>query len=234
MELRIAVAKIDKYGTSKSGDTVEMIERPNGGISVVLADGQSNQVDNKTISTMVTHRVIGHLSEGVRDGAAIRATSRTIFTEHGGAVTANLNVLSADLQSNTVLLSRNNPVPVFLISEGKVDCLDADSEAIGTSPDITPTIVELPIRAGMTVILFTDGVYNAGLDNDQSMDICTTIGAMIEEQEPTPQEIADFLLRHAIRLDEGRPRDDMSVIVLSVSTRSSDRIRRMNLSMTLD
>ena len=40
MEIQLAVAKIAKYAMSESGDTVEVIERPHGGVSVVLVDGQ--------------------------------------------------------------------------------------------------------------------------------------------------------------------------------------------------
>jgi len=33
---------------------------------------------------------------------------------------------------------------------------------------------------------------------------------------PSPQKLADALLANAIRLDEGRPEDDISVVVLKV------------------
>lgn len=233
MEIKVAIAKIDKYGSGKSGDTVEVIERPNGGLSVVLADGQINNKDQKSISTLVSHRVIDHISDGVRDGAAIRATASSIFAEHEGGVLANLNVISADMQSNTIIVSRNNPIPVFLISDEQVDCLSSESEAIGGRADITPSIVELAIKPGMAIISFSDGVYNAGRQKQQIPDICTTIEALIEEQEPTAQEVADFLLNRAIRLDEDRPRDDMSVVVFMITPQSTDRIRRMNVSMNL-
>ncbi len=111
--------KLTNAFSAKSGDTVEIIERPNGGISAVLADGQANGKGNKGISTMISHRVIGNISEGVRDGSAIRAVSSRIFAEHNGMVQADLTVISADMQSNTVLISRNNPVPVFIVSEGR-------------------------------------------------------------------------------------------------------------------
>ena len=42
MELQVAVAKAGKYATRESGDTLEMIERPHGGLSFVLADGQTS------------------------------------------------------------------------------------------------------------------------------------------------------------------------------------------------
>jgi serine phosphatase RsbU (regulator of sigma subunit) len=210
-----------------------VIERPNGGISVVLADGSINGISNKGISTMISHRVIGNISEGVRDGAAIRATSSRIFAEHNGNVQSNLNVISADMLSNTILISRNSPVPVFIVSEGQVDCLSAESEPIGASANAMPSIVELPIKAGLTVIAFSDGVYKAGQQTEQEIDICTTIEALIEEQEPTAQEMADFLLQQAIRRDDNRPKDDMSVVVVTVSHQSVDQIRRMNVTMTL-
>jgi len=234
MEIKIAVAKIDKSGIGSSGDTVETIERPNGGISVVLADGQIHGENQKSISTMVSHRVIDHISDGVRDGAAIRATSGSIFAEHQGAIQANLNVISADLQTNTILVSRNNPVPVFLINNEKVDSLATESEPIGISQNIAPTIVELPIQPGIAVIVFSDGVYHAGRKKLSNPDICTTIEALIEEQEPSAQDIADFLLNWAIRLDEDRPQDDMSVVVMQISHHSTDRIRRMNLTMRIN
>ena len=59
-----AVSKIRKYATSSSGDTVEVVERPNGGLSVVMADGQSSGRGAKWISTMVVRRVISLLADG--------------------------------------------------------------------------------------------------------------------------------------------------------------------------
>ena len=48
MEIQIAVAKINKYAVSESGDTLEVVERPTGGVSVVLADGQTSGTRRKS------------------------------------------------------------------------------------------------------------------------------------------------------------------------------------------
>jgi hypothetical protein len=42
IDIQIAVAKTNKYASTESGDTVEVVERPHGGFSVVLADGYLN------------------------------------------------------------------------------------------------------------------------------------------------------------------------------------------------
>ena len=234
MELKIAIAKIDHYGSSKSGDTVEVTERPNGGISVVLADGQMDQVEQKAISTMVSHRVIEYISQGMKDSGAIRTASNNIFTEYQARIQAHVNVISIDFQTNTILISRNNPIPVFLINDENVDCLADVCEPIGWRAEISPSIVELPISPGMAIVVFSDGVYNAGRENQENPEICLIIEALVEEQEPSAREMADFLLNRAIRLDEGRPKDDMSVIVFLISPQSTDHVRRMNVSMSLD
>lgn len=234
MDIKIAIAKIDKHGFSNCGDTVEITERPNGGITVVMADGMIDHHGDKSMSTMVCHRVIDHISSGMRDGASIRAAASQIYSEHKGRVQANLWVISADLQTGTIIISRNNSLPVFLISDDVVDCLSSESEPIGKNTDVSPTIIELSIKPEMTLVAFSDGVYSAGAHNQQTMDICTTIGAFMEEQEPTAREIAEFLLQRAIRLDNGQPLDAMSIIVLQTSSRPSDNIRRMSISLPLE
>src|SRR5512140_1896238 len=97
MEIQFAAAKVNKYATSESGDTLEVVERPTGGVSVVLADGQTSGRGAKAVSQMVVRKVIGLLAEGVRDGAAARAASDTLYTEKQGKVISTLNIASVDL-----------------------------------------------------------------------------------------------------------------------------------------
>ena len=73
LEVRIAVAKVGKHATSESGDTLEIVERPRGGLSVVLADGQRSGRAAKAISNIVVRKAMALLAEGVRDGAVARA-----------------------------------------------------------------------------------------------------------------------------------------------------------------
>jgi len=80
-------------------------------------------------------------------------------------------------------------------------------------------------------VIYTDGIKNAGDRSGQLIDICTLLQALLEEQEPTPQLIADSVLNQAIRLDQGRPNDDMSIVVLHVFADETDQIRRMTLRL---
>jgi serine phosphatase RsbU (regulator of sigma subunit) len=231
MEIQIAVAKTNKYAVSESGDTLETVERPNGGMSVVLADGQTSGRGAKAISTMVVRKVIGLLAEGVRDGAAARAASDYLYTERYGKVSATLNILSADLQTGTLVITRNNPAPIFIARGDKIECLAADSTPIGTSRNIRPAISEIALEGWTSIIMYTDGILHAGDRYGQDLDICTLLESLLEEQDPSSQEIADALLANAIKLDQGRPNDDMSVVVLRVLPFESDLIRRLTVRL---
>ncbi len=233
MEVQIAVAKINKYASLESGDTLEVIERPNGGLSVVLADGQTSGRGAKAVSMMVVRKVIGLLAEGVRDGAAARAASDALYTDKNAKVSCTLNIASVDLETNTIVLSRNNPSPIFICHDDQIDCMDAESSPLGVRRDIRPVITELELQPGLMIIVYTDGLTHAGKRRGQPMDVSNAIQAMMEDQDPTPQELADSLLVHAVNLDEGRPADDVSVVVLKVQTINGDTVRRMSLRLPL-
>ena len=157
LEVQTAVAKINKYATSESGDTVEVIERPRGGTSVVVADGQRSGRSAKAISNIVVRKAISLLAEGVRDGAVARATHDYLHLHRGGKVSAELNIVSVDLVTRTLVISRNSRCPILLQRGAEITLLDEASEAVGIYPNTKPSITELALAHNTTVIAFTDG-----------------------------------------------------------------------------
>ncbi len=234
MEVQIAVAKTNKYAVSESGDTIEVTERPNGGLSVVLADGQTSGRGAKAVSMLVARKVISLLAEGVRDGAAARAASDSLYTDKRGKVSCTLNIVSVDLHTETIVLTRNNPAPIYIVREDTLECLTDDSEAIGVARNTRPSITEFPVQMGLCIVVYTDGLAHAGAFRGQPMDVEISLRAMLEDNDPTPQEIADSLLAQAVQLDDGRPSDDISVVVLRVTPHPDDNVRRMSVRLPID
>ncbi|MEW6179602.1 MAG: SpoIIE family protein phosphatase [Chloroflexota bacterium] len=232
MEIQIAVAKAIKHGSLESGDSVEIIERPNGGLSVVMCDGLTSGREAKMISGMVVRKVIALIADGIRDGAAARAASDLLFTERNGQYPVYLNILSADLQSGTIVLSRNNPMPIFIAQDSHIECLAGETQAIGTARNIRPLISEITLKPGTTVVMYTDGVANAGVGaSGMKFDVCSALEAVMDEENPTADRVADALLGQAIRFDSGEPRDDMTVCVLRILESGKDQIRRLSVRL---
>jgi serine phosphatase RsbU (regulator of sigma subunit) len=229
VELQVAVAKLPRHGAAESGDTLEMIERPGGGISVVLVDGQGSGRGAKTLSNLVATRAITQLKDGARDGVVARAAHDYLYTYRMGQSAATLNILSVDLRSGSILVSRNNPAPFFVVEGGRVVTHSEPSTPIGLHAGTKPRITEIPLRAGVTVVLFTDGLLKAGEQAGEDFDLA---GFLAMQHAAPARELAESILAHAVELDRGEPTDDMTVVVLTVRPATSDdRVRRMFVSL---
>jgi serine phosphatase RsbU (regulator of sigma subunit) len=150
----------------------------------------------------------------------------------GGQVSATLNIVSVDLGTRTIVISRNSHCPVIVIDSvgDRTDLLDAPSQAIGIHSRTRPVITELPITLGLHVIVFTDGVLSAGARSGRRFDAYSYIReqAGLCSGGACARSLADGLLARAVELDEGRPGDDISVGALSVVEREqADDVRRM-------
>ena len=233
MQLLAAVSKINKYATSESGDTVEVVERPIGGLSVVMADGQSSGRGAKWISTMVVRKVIALLAEGVRDGAAARAASDYLFTERNGKVSATLNIISVDMHTRSLVITRNNPTPVLLVRNSELQSLDEDCLPIGLYRGTRPQITEVSLEAGLTAVAYTDGLVHAGSRSSETMDVKTELMTLLNLAQTSPEIIADQLLQQAMQLDQGRPSDDITIVALHVLDEEGDGVRRMTVRLPI-
>jgi len=235
MEIEVAVTKVGKWATSQSGDTLEMIERPHGGFSFVLVDGQRSGRAAKAISNLVARKAISELAEGVRDGAAARAAHDYLYTYRGGKVSATLNILSVDLVTETLVLSRNSQCPIIVVLPGQgMKLLDEPVTPIGTRRRTKPSITELPLKAGTFAVVYTDGLERAGGRSTRVFDIPKAVEELVGQAEMTADRIAESLLERALALEEGRPRDDISVLVLRVTERQvKNAARRLTLRVPL-
>ena len=234
MEIQVAVSKVRKWASRESGDTVEMIERPSGGLSWVLVDGQHTGRGAKVVSNLVARKAISLLAEGVRDGAAARAAHDYLYAQRGGKVQATLNIVSVDLVSRTVVLSRNNPNPSYVLTPAGVTALAEESRPVGLYHYTKPVIRQIPLAPETVIVVYTDGLATAGTRRGQPLNVAEEVERLYAEGLGAAQTWADKLLAAALDRDEQRPADDISILVLAVLTpRMEDPVRRMLVRVPL-
>lgn len=233
MQLSIAVSKINKWGVRESGDTLEMIERPRGGLSLVLADGQSSGEGAKAISTRVVRKVISELSEGVRDGAAARAANDMLYAYRHGRVSAAMVILSVELDSSTLIITRCGDLPVYVrYPGGDAELLESESPALGFYRTARPEVEHLMLEPGLLAVAFTDGVLHAGGRKGETLDVAQVIED-IWQATASAQAVADGLLERALAADDGRPNDDTSIVALHVQSGPEKGPRTMRVEVPI-
>lgn len=229
----IAVVKTNKYASRESGDTVEVVERPRGGLSVVVVDGQGSGEHAKRLSLLVAGRTVSLLNEGVRDGTAARAAHDFLFAHRGGKVSAALDILSIDLASQTVVLTRNSEIPMFIFRESRWQAVTESGGRIGIYRVTRPEVVQFPCEPGVLALLVTDGVLNAGRRFGSPVDLREMADRLVSP-ELGPEVIADRMLRETMRADRNRPQDDMTVVALRLEPGvKGQAIRRLSVSVPL-
>ena len=226
LQLDVSAAKIGKYATQESGDTLEMVERPHGGLSFVLVDGQRSGRSAKKISTLVARKAIALLAEGVRDGAAARAAHDYLYTHRQGQVSATLNIASVDLISRTLVLSRNSHCPVYILRPDGLLTLNEPSSPVGIHRNTKPVVTELSLIAPTAAVIFTDGLPNAGKRQMANLDIPALLQTVSLLQLDSAKTISDLLFDRAYQLDTQRPIDDISVLVLAILEQPSPQVGR--------
>jgi serine phosphatase RsbU (regulator of sigma subunit) len=232
-EIQIAVAKTNKYASSESGDTVELVERPTGGLSVVLVDGQGSGQAAKTLSLLVSAKAVSLLKDGARDGAVARVVHDHLHSFRHGRVSATLEILSVDLVTKTVVSSRNSHTPLLLWQNGCYELRRSESSAIGPRRHTRPAVNEFVAEPGLRVAIFSDGVISAGERQGCLFDPLAFANASLTG-DLTAQEMADAILAAALAADQGRANDDMSVVTLALGPRREyPHIRRMSVILPL-
>ncbi len=229
--VEVAWSKMPKGGLGQSGDSIELVERPLGGLSLILADGQGSGPAARRISRMVAMKAVQLIADGSRDGAVARAVQDMLYTAREGRVTATLALLTADWHTRTIVVARNAPCPVLVRQEEHVFRLEGGAEVIGTYRKTRPAMTELPWTSGTVLLTYSDGLMQAGRRYGRSID-----WAPWEERlKSLPVEelgrLVDDLMEHALDLDGGRPHDDVSIMALGVRGEDESALRRLYASI---
>lgn len=232
LSVELAVAKTHKYASRESGDTVEIVERPGGGMSAVLVDAQGSGLGAKLLSLQIAGRAISLLNEGVRDGAAARAAHDYLFAIRSGKVSAELDIASIDLASRSFLVTKNSETPLLVRRDGngEIERLKDSGGRIGLYRRTRPRVLEFPLALGSLAILVSDGVAHAGSIRTSRLPLIETAQGVLAQVE-TAQDVADGMLDAAIEADRRRPADDLTVVVLRAYEADEDHlVRRMTMS----
>lgn len=227
-KIEIGTAATHKYAVSKSGDVVEVVERPDGGIGVVLADGQGSGSPARAIARMVATQAADRLRDGVRAEAAAIAASDLLFHARGGQVSAGLDLMTIGPAGGIEIARFSSNLIVVGCRDGW-RVLDRPGEPAGRAGDHLPVIEAIALQPGLRVILATDGIAGAGERFGASFALPDMLPAI--ENEPDSATLASWLLERAMEADRGRPQDDMTIVVVTVDEANGDqRIRHSSVS----
>lgn len=232
MEIQSAISKFDRYASRDQSNKVEVIERPAGGLSIVMAEAELAGQPSSVLSLKVVHGILSLIAAGVHDCASARSVLQNAQRDYNGLARLNISIISCDLQSQTVVITKNNLTPLVLIRDNEASFLTLSSD----DPEdlhLNPSVFQYDIEADTWFGLFSNGVWTAGQEYGQRLDILLTVSSYFDEEDPKPHELADIIINEAVSLDLARPHDDMTVIVMRIANNPAKNIRRQCITLPL-
>ena len=218
MEVKIGLAKTAKYATGICGDSCDIAERPHGGISAIIADGLGNGLAAHHTSSWVVNKAVSLISDGARDGAVARAVHDYLYAMKDKKVSCTLTVLSADLDTETLVISRNSNCPVIIKTEDYETVYDEDVSPIGVNRHMKPLMYEIPLTEGLVVVSYTDGIAHAGRKRTGREADFEKILEIVRQNGPEDAAfIAKSIMDYALSLDQEKASDDMTVVVMGIT-----------------
>jgi serine phosphatase RsbU (regulator of sigma subunit) len=170
----------------------------------------------------------------VRDGVVARATHDFLFAFRHGQVSATLDLLSVDLQTRSVVITRNAQSPMLIRDLNGCRIEMSDTAPIGVYEWTKPSVRELPIQGGLRILLFTDGVTHSGLRRGAAPIDFLQLANDTMSQDIPAQAMADAVHAFAVQRDQGRSSDDLAIVALSIDDREEPAIvRRMQAQIPL-
>jgi serine phosphatase RsbU (regulator of sigma subunit)/PAS domain-containing protein len=114
-----------------------------------------------------------------------------------------------------------HPPPLVLRRDGSVEAPGAFGTILGATPDAALTDVELRLSAGDVLVLYTDGVTEAGARTTPFGQ--DGLSGLLQRLAGEPPEAVVAAVEQAVvDAQPGEPRDDIAVVALSVSASQGD------------
>lgn len=223
LQFDIAIRSTHKYAMSASGDTTRIVDLPDGGVALLVIDGQGSGPSARAVAREVAAKLTGLLQDGAEAVTAARAASETLRAARSGQVSVSFDIVRAG-QDRLVEIARLSTNVLLVREEERWRELGGQSEPAGRGGGSRPFTWLLDANSNPAILIATDGVARADKQDDCEGWL---LGALAASPSEAAAELADAVFREAMERVDGRPADDMTVAVLLTRPAASDqRIER--------
>ena len=173
-----------------------------GGKLMMLSDGMGSGTSARWESRAAVSLIGDLMSIGVKEMDALDCVNRLLICKGEYDMYATLDVMTFDCKSGRASFLKLGAPPTYILRNGDVTELRAETLPIGIVEPIRPARKEMMLLPGDAVIMVTDGITDT-----LGEGIISAIAAMGQGE---PREMAKALLMCAMKRSRA---DDMSVLV---------------------
>lgn len=212
LRAEVGVASAAIVDGESCGDTAWTGILQDGRYLAALSDGMGHG-ENAALSSRQTVELLRLcLDAGYTRQQTLTAVNGMMLLGGGGERFATADVLIVDLWKGHAALDKLGAAASWVSQQGQLTRITGDALPLGIIEDVDQNGSNLVLAAGDTVVLLSDGVEDA-FRSVKDLEAAVVL-ALAEE---SPDAVADKLLALSCEADEGKRRDDQSVVVVRIS-----------------
>ncbi len=208
-------SRVVKEDEVVSGDNYAVIEAEKGRMTIMLSDGTGSGEKACRDSERVLDLMEKMLEAGYETDAAISMVNTALFAVGEDGNHPTLDICEIDLYQGSCQFRKVGGAATFLkrSGDGKVEQLALGNLPLGIFPQIEVKPLCRKLEDGDYLVMVSDGVVDA-FEKEDYEDRISEVLAGIEDSNPG--DIAERLLRIALRASGGRVHDDMTIGVIGI------------------
>lgn len=211
------VAADKKFDEKYTGDSYSNGKTKDGSYIMAISDGMGSGKGAGTESKMAIEIMEKFIELGFDDVIAINTINSIIgikFDEEEKFAT--LDMQKIDLYNGKVKFMKVGAVESFIKRKKDVEVINSNSLPFGVLDRVDIDIVEKNVKNGDLIISISDGI----LDNKEnsSFNVEWLVNFLENTNIKQPKDLAISILKKAKEFNEGKAKDDMTVIVSKIFT----------------
>lgn len=206
-------SKAVKEDEAVSGDNYAVIEAEKGRMTIMLSDGTGSGEKACRDSERVLDLMEKMLEAGYDTGAAVNMINTALFAVGEDGNHPTLDICEIDLYRGSCQFRKVGGAAAFLKRSGEVELLSSGSLPLGVFPQVDTEPLCRKLEDGDYLIMVSDGVVDAFEKEEYEKRVSEVIAGI---EDSNPGDIAERLLRIALRASGGRIHDDMTIGVIGI------------------
>jgi PAS domain S-box-containing protein len=204
-------------GSQVGGDFYDVFEVPSG-CWLVVGDVCGKGTEAAAVTALARHSIRALAFQRTSPAQVLAEVnqvmlSHELFGRFATAIIARLDLSRRPIR--VVIAGAGHPPPIVLKANGQASSPEVSGTLLGVLSKLKSHDVEIQLEAGDSIMLYTDGLLDAGAPNREMMpeDLCHHLEG---HSGASPAELAARLEELAVSRGAGRMRDDIAILALRV------------------
>lgn len=207
------LARTMKDGSTKCGDTYSVTRLSEDRLLIALSDGMGSGEDAENISSASLSLIESFYKAGLSSPLILNTVNKLLSINTEDTFTA-LDVSVIDLKTCAVDFIKYGSPYGFIVGDNGIKIVEGNSLPLGIIDELKPAVCSSKLNDGDVILLLTDGISDAFGSSGDIIDFLRL------QTAKNPQTLADDILAHALKLNGGIKKDDMTALAVRIFTRN--------------